>query len=40
MDWKTTGTSLVVEQKTVLGANEVGEVSQVRKTQFAMGVES
>jgi hypothetical protein len=39
MDWKATGTGLVVEQKTVLKTNEVGEATQVRKTQFAMGAE-
>ena len=39
MDWKATGTGLVVEQKTVLERNEVGEPSQVRKSQFAMGAE-
>jgi len=39
MDWRATGTGLVVEQKTVLETNEVGEASQVRKTQFAIGAE-
>ena len=39
MDWKATGTGLVVEQKTVLETNEVGEASQVWKTQLAMGAQ-
>jgi len=37
-DWKAIGTGLVVEQKTVLETNEVGEASQVWKTQLAMGM--
>jgi len=39
MDWKVTGTGLVVEQKTVLETNEVGEGSQVWKTQLVMGAQ-
>jgi len=39
MDWKATGTGLVVEHKTVLETDEMGEASQVRKAQFAVGVE-
>ena len=39
MAWKATGTGLVVEQKTVLETNELGEASEVRKTQFAVGAE-
>jgi hypothetical protein len=37
MNWRATDTGLVVEQKTE--TNEVGEASQVRKTQFTMGAE-
>ena len=32
MDWKVTGTGLIIEQKTMLETNGVSEASQVRKT--------
>ena len=39
MNWRATDTDLVVEQKAVLETNEVGEASQVRRTQFTVGAE-
>lgn len=39
MDWKATGTGLVVEQQIRVGADELGEGGEVRRSAFAMGAE-
>ncbi|KAF9476292.1 hypothetical protein BDN70DRAFT_882609 [Pholiota conissans] len=39
MEWKATGTGLVVEQKVLVGADNMGEGGEVHKSAFAMGAE-
>ncbi|KAF8152356.1 hypothetical protein B0H34DRAFT_784565 [Crassisporium funariophilum] len=37
--WHATGTGVVVEQKTVVGTDEMGEGGEVKRSMFAMGAE-
>ena len=39
MDWKATGTGVIVEQRVRVGADAQGEGGEVRKSAFAMGAE-
>ncbi|KAF8193742.1 hypothetical protein BJ912DRAFT_230171 [Pholiota molesta] len=39
MDWKATGTGVVVQQQIRVGADELGEGGEVRRSAFAVGAE-